>query len=329
MAKRENQKAKLLALVEIFKHKTDEEHPLTLAEISSHLSAYGISAERKSLYDDMETLRTFGYDIISVKRKTTGYYLGSRRFELAELKLLADAVESSRFITVKKSDELIGKLSGEVSEYEADTLRREVHIAGRVKTMNESIYYNVDLIHTAIREDKKIRFLYFNWNEKKEKVFRHGSAYYEISPFALTWDDENYYLIAYDSASDSVRHYRVDKMSRLSVSETARDGKERFEKFDLADYTYSVFGMYGGEREDVTLLVANELAGVIIDRFGTSLTFFPAEDGFFTVHVRIAVSPTFLAWVLGFGSRMRVISPDSVKEKIIALAQETLLSYRK
>ncbi len=328
MAKRENQKAKLLALLEILKRKSDEAHPLTLSAIISHLSAYGIRAERKSLYDDMETLRTYGYDVVSVKSKTTGYYLGARLFELAELKLLVDAVESSRFITVKKSDELIGKLSAEISEYEAASLRREVHIAGRVKTMNESIYYNVDLIHTAIREDKKIRFLYFKWNEKKEKVLRHDGAFYEISPFALTWDDENYYLIAFDSESASVRHYRVDKMMRLSVSEHSRDGKDIFERFDLADYTYSVFGMYGGERENVTLLVANELAGVIIDRFGTDVTLFPAENGFFTVHLRIAVSPTFLSWVLGFGKGMRVLAPDTVRERVIALAKETLLSYR-
>ncbi len=328
MAKSAHQKAKLLALLHIFKQKSDEAHPLSVADIQAHLSAYGISAERKSLYDDMETLRAFGYDIISVKNKTTGYYLGSRLFELAELKLLADAVESSRFITRKKSDELIEKLSAEISEYDAHALRREVHIAGRVKTMNESIYYNVDLIHSAIREDKKIRFVYFGWNEKKEKVLRHDGAFYEVSPFALTWDDENYYLIAYDSEAKKIKHYRVDKMLRLSVASDERDGKSSFQNFDLADYTYSVFGMYGGKREDVTLLVANSLAGVIIDRFGTGVTLFPAEDGFFTVHVRISVSPTFLSWVLGFGKNMRILSPLSVREQLIALAEETILSYR-
>ncbi len=328
MAKSTNQKGKLLALLEILKEKSDEAHPISLSEIKEHLSAYGISAERKSLYDDMETLRAFGYDIVSVKNKTTGYYLGSRLFELAELKLLADAVESSRFITRKKSDELIGKLSAEISEYDAHALRREVHVAGRVKTMNESIYYNVDLIHSAIREDKKVRFLYFGWNAQKEKVLRHDGAFYEISPFALTWDDENYYLIAYDTAAGKIKHYRVDKMLRLSASENKRDGESVFRNFNLAEYAASVFGMYGGQREDVTLLVANALAGVIIDRFGTDITFFPAEDGFFTVHLRISVSPTFLSWVLGFGKDMRILSPLSVKKQLLALAEETLLSYR-
>lgn len=329
MAKGASQKGKLLALIEIFAQKSDEAHPITLAEIQDALSSYGISAERKSLYDDMETLRAYGYDIISVKSKSTGYYLASRRFELAELKLLADAVENSRFITRKKSNELIKKLSSEVSEYDASALRREVHVAGRVKTMNESIYYNVDLIHTAIREDKRILFHYFAWNEKKEKVLRRDGAFYEVSPYALTWDDENYYLIAYDSGAKKIKHYRVDKMLRISLLEDARDGKQFFEKLSIADYTSSVFGMYGGERENVTLLVANSLAGIIIDRFGTDVTFFPAEGDFFTVHLRISVSPTFLSWVLGFGKNMRILSPAHVKEELLSLAQETILAYRK
>ena len=329
MARSEHQKAKLLALVKIFTQRTDEAHPMTMAELQDSLAAYGIRAERKSLYDDMETLRVWGYDIISVKHKTTAYYLGSRRFELAELKLLVDAVGCSRFITQKKTDELIDKLSEFVSDYDADALRRAVLVAGRVKTMNESIYYNVDLIHTAIREDRRIRFRYFHWNERKEQVYRHEGAFYEISPFALTWDDENYYLIAYDTESASVRHYRVDKMTRLSVTDAERDGKEAFAHFSLAEYTHSVFGMFGGEREDVTLLVANSLAGVIIDRFGKDVTLFPSEDGFFTVHVRVVPSPNFLSWVMGFGKNMRILSPASVAEKLVALASEVLLSYRK
>lgn len=329
MPKSENQKAKLLILLDIFRAKSDEEHPLSIADLQKHLAAYDVKAERKTLYDDMELLRTLGHDIVSVHSKKTGYYLAERDFELPELKLLVDAVQGSRFITGKKSDELIGKLSSRVSEYEAASLKRQVHMAGRVKTMNESIYYNVDLIHTAIRTDKKILFQYFRWNEKKERVLGHGGAFYEISPFALTWAEENYYLIAYDSETQSVRHYRVDKMLRLSVGKTAREGKEQFEKFDLAAYTGAVFGMFGGEREHIRLRVANELAGVIIDRFGSDVTFFPSgEEGFFDISVSIAVSPTFLSWVIGFGQKMKIVSPAEVAEQLKALAQDVLLSYR-
>lgn len=329
MAKSENQKTKLLLLLEIFSAKSDEEHPLTVADLQRHLAAYGVRAERKTLYDDMESLRTLGYDIVSLRSKTTGYYLAARRFELAELKLLVDAVQSSRFITKKKSDELIGKLSAEVSEYEAASLKRQVHIAGRVKTMNESIYYNVDLVHTAIRCDKKIRFHYFGWNAKKERVLRHDGAFYEVSPFALTWDDENYYLIAYDSDVGDMRHYRVDKMLHLSVGDREREGKACFEKVDLGSYSTAVFGMFGGNREGVRLRVAEELVGVMIDRFGTDIEFFPCEnEGWFDVNVSVAVSPNFLSWVIGFGSKMKVIAPDGVVQRLQELTAEALMHYR-
>ena len=328
MAKSENQKAKLLLLLDIFRLNSDEEHPLSIAALQKYLAANGVRAERKTLYDDMETLRMLGYDIVAVRAKGTGYYLGERRFALAELKLLVDAVQGSRFITKKKSDELINKLSSEISRYEAESLRRQVYIAGRVKTMNESIYYNVDFIHTAIRCDKKIRFRYFRWDAQKQKVLRHDGAFYEVSPFALTWSEENYYLIAYDGATSSVRHYRVDKMLNLTVTDDEREGKDIFAHFDLGIYAHSVFGMYGGELTDVTLRVADELAGVIIDRFGSDITFFKREDGKFDIHLRVAVSPNFLSWVIGFGNKMQVVSPTSVIEKLKALATETLLSYR-
>lgn len=328
MAKGERQKLKLLALLDILRQKSDEEHPLTMAQIIDLLARQGISAERKSLYDDMEALRTFGYDVISVKSKQTGYYLGERQFSLPELKILAGAVESSRFITKKKSEELIRKLSEDMGEYGARTLKRQLHISNRVKSMNESIYYLVDDIHGAIAAGKRIRFRYFFINEKKEKVYRREGAFYEVSPFALTWADENYYLVAYDATAAALRHFRVDKMTELTVTELAREGTEIFEKCDIAAYSQSVFGMFGGEREAVTLRVANRLAGVILDRFGTDALLSPSGDGFFLVHVRVAVSPTFFGWVFGFGEEMQIVSPASVREDFYARIKRTSALYQ-
>lgn len=327
MAKGERQKLKILALLDILKRKSDEEHPLTMAQIIEQLSLYDITAERKSLYDDMEALRLFGYDVISVKSKQTGYYLGERQFSLPELKLLAGAVESSRFITKRKSEELIGKLAEDMGEYAAHTLKRQVHIANRVKSMNESIYYHVYDIHGAIASDRRIHFRYFFINEKKERVYRRCGETYEVSPFALVWADENYYLIAYDATYDTLRHYRVDKMADLKVTDLPREGKELFEKSDVSDYSQSVFGMFGGDRRDVTLRVHNSLAGVILDRFGSNLLFSPDGEEHFLVRVRVAVSPNFFGWLFGLGDRIELTAPTDVRQSFLAHAKETLRVY--
>ena len=329
MAKSERQKIKLLALLEILKQKSDEAHPLTIAQLIEHLSHYGVSAERKSLYDDMETLRTFGYDVISVKSKSTGYYLGERQFSLPELKLLAGAVESSRFITKKKSEELIRKLSEDAGEHGARNIKRQVHISNRVKSMNESIYYYVDDIHSAIAADVRIRFLYFYFNEKKEKVYRRNGEVHEVSPFALIWDDENYYLIAYDAAHGELRHYRVDKMQSLSVTDLPREGKKLYEKSDVADYSQSVFGMFGGEKHAVTLRVENRLAGVMLDRFGMDALLSPDGDEHFLLRVRVTVSPNFFGWVCGFGEGVEIVAPDDVRESFRAHAKKIERLYEK
>lgn len=329
MAKSERQKVKLLALLEILKKKSDEAHPLTIAQLIELLSHYGVRAERKSLYDDMETLRSFGYDVISVKSKSTGYYLGERQFSLPELKVLAGAVESSRFITKKKSEELISKLSADAGEYSARNIKRQVSISNRVKSMNESIYYHVDDIHTAIAADVRIRFLYFYVNEKKERVYRRDGAVHEVSPFALVWADENYYLVAYDANFGELRHYRVDKMQSLTVTALPREGKEIYEKSDISDYSQSVFGMFGGEQKPITLRVENGLAGVMLDRFGMDTLLSPDGDGHFLLRVRITVSPTFFGWVFGFGAGVEITAPADVREAFIAHAKKIVSSYDK
>ena len=238
MAKSGNQKGKLLYLAEIFHRETDEAHGLTLAELTERLAAYGVQAERKTLYADMEELRRCGLDIDSWKEgREYRYRLASREFELPELKLLVDAVQASRFITESKSRSLIKKLESLVSVHDARQLQRQVLIAGRVKTMNESIYYNIDKLHSAIGEGKQIRFQYFQWTVEKKEALRRDGGWYCVSPWHLRWDDENYYLIAYDAEADRVKHYRVDKMKRITLLEAPRLGQERMARFDPAVYT--------------------------------------------------------------------------------------------
>lgn len=322
-----NNKLKILYLMRLFLERTDEKHGLTLEEIAAALSELGISVERKALYSDIEALRTFGIDIQMRKEGATRYHVVSRDFEMPELKLLVDAVQGSKFITPKKSTDLIKKLEALASEHEARQLQRQVFVAGRIKTMNESIYYTVDDIHEAINGNSKISFQYFEWNVEKEKVLRHDGKIYRVSPFALTWDDENYYLIAYDSENEQIRHYRVDKMQKIKVLDERRDGAERFRDFDMAQYSKKTFGMFRGKEELVTLRCKNKLASIIIDRFGRETPFYKVDVEHFEIHERVAISPLFLTWVLNFGADIEIVSPDSVRAEFAQLLRETLAAY--
>ncbi len=323
MPKSANQKIKILYLMKILLERTDDEHGLTLSELSEALAEYGVEAERKTLYDDLEVLRVFGLDIEKRKDTSVRYHVVSREFELPELKLLVDAVQSSKFITHKKSTELIKKIAGFTSRYESQKLQRQVFVANRIKTMNESIYYTVDYIHEAINNDVKVSFQYFRWNEKKEKVLKEHT----ISPWALTWDDENYYMIGYDSKDGIIKHFRVDKMMRIRLTEEKRDGAELFKDFDMALYSKKTFGMYHGQEEFVTLRCSNRIAGVIIDRFGADLPFTNVTDSHFEIHVRVYTSPLFYTWLMNFGADITILSPESVKEGYIRLAKEGLAQY--
>ena len=315
--KGDNQKQKMLYLVKIFSEETDDRHFLTMPEIIQKLADYGVNADRKTLYQDIDELRKFGFDILTVKEKRSYYYyLGSREFELAELKLLVDSVQSARFMTGKKSDQLIGKLESLVSKHEASKLHRQVIIAGRVKGDNETIYYNVDRIHDAISEDRQIRFRYYDWNLKKEKIPRYDGMWYKMSPWALMWDDEMYYLVVYDAKYDKVTHYRVDKMKDIEILEDAREGKEAFTEFNLAHYTGTLFGMFAGEETRVTLEAANYMIGVMIDRFGRDIIITPVDDDHFRITVSVAVSSHFLGWIMSLDGDVRIIGPDSVVEQM-------------
>ena len=317
MAKSSNQKLKLVYLMKILLEKTDETHSITMSEIIDALQAYGIGAERKSLYDDLETLRVYGMDIIGTQEDRKYYYhVGNRQFELAELKLLVDSVQSAKFITEGKSNELIKKIEGLASQYEASQLHRQVFVNGRVKTMNESIYYNVDRIHTAIAENSRIRFRYFQWNVDKEMELRHNGAVYEVSPWALSWDDENYYLIAYDSIQGIIKHFRVDKMLNIESSGEQREGKQMFKSFNMAAYARKTFGMYGGVEEWVRIKCDNSLAGVMIDRFGKDVSMTRLNEIQFVATVDVAVSRQFMAWVIGLGDGAEIIGPESVVDEM-------------
>lgn len=327
MPKGSNQKLKLYHLAQIMLENTDDGHYITMPEIMSALEAYEVTADRRTIYADLKDLEALG---IEVEGEPVGggyrYHVVERPFELPELKLLVDAIQSSKFITERKTNALIRKLEKLVSKYEAMKLQRQVYVSGRIKTMNESIYYTVDTIHNAISENRKIRFQYFQWNVKKEMELRHDGAYYHISPWGLSWDAENYYLIGYDSEAGKIKHYRVDKMLRLQMSDEKREGKEYFKKLDMADYAKKSFGMFGGREEKVKLLVENTLAGVIIDRFGKDIMLIPSDEEHFTVNVDVHVSTQFFGWIISLGERVKILGPEEVvaqmKEEIQRLARQ-------
>ena len=316
MAKSEKQKLKLLYIMQCLTEKTDAEHSVTTQEIIDYLALQGINAERKSIYTDIDLLIDYGMDIVKNSGRSGGYTLVSRQFELAELKLLVDAVQSSKFITTKKSRDLIGKLETLCSKYEAGQLHRQVVVTNRNKTVNENIYYNVDIIYNAIAENVKIQFQYFEWDVNKEMHLRRNGKVYEVSPWLLTWDDENYYLVGFDSEAGIIKHYRVDKMLHIRMSTEAREGKEHFKQLDMADYTKKSFGMFGGKEKTVKLLVDNRLAGVIIDRFGKDIMLIPADENHFTVNVDVHVSKQFLGWVFSLGEQVKILSPEDVVEQM-------------
>lgn len=327
MARSANQKIKILYLMRILLERTDDDHGMTLEEISNALWECGVEAERKTLYDDLEVLRVFGLDIEKRKGKTVRYHVVSREFELPELKLLVDAVQSSKFITHKKSNELIKKIESFTSRYEASQLQRQVFVSNRIKTMNESIYYTVDYIHDAINSNVKVSFHYFSWNVKKEKALRHNGDRFVISPWALTWDDENYYMIGYDHISGLVKHYRVDKMLNIQLTDEKRDGAELFKNFDMAVYSKETFGMYGGKEQTVTLRCNNRIAGVIIDRFGTNLPFSNVTDTHFEIRIKVHTSPLFYSWLMSFGADITILSPNEVIDEYKTLAHAGLDQY--
>ena len=328
MAKAAMQKTRILTLMEMLERETDEDHGLTVAEIVERYADAGISAERKSVYDDFGALEDFGVDVKRERQNgRTEYRLLSRKFEIAELKILVDAVQSAKFITPRKSDELIVKLTTLASDRRSRELKRAVFVADRAKSMNESVFIAVDAIHAAIRDNKQVGFFYFDLNEKKEKVYRHDKKRYEVSPYALAMDDGKYYLIAYDAAAGKIKHYRVDKTERLSALDSPREGRELFKNFNLAKYVTEHFGMFGGEETLVTLRCENHLAQIVVDRFGKDVTLNRRGDGKFDISVRVIVSDVFLSWVLSLSPEMTIVEPKSVRAKMRSLVESAAAEY--
>ena len=313
MARSERQKLKLLYLRDYLLRNTDEQHPVTMKQMIAYLDQNDIPAERKSIYTDIELLRTYGMDII---QESGNYYVGGRYFELPELKLLVDSVQSSKFITYKKTGSLIKKIEEMASIYEAQLLNRQVYVTNRIKSMNESIYYNVDEIHSGIAHNRKIQFHYFEYDIAKKRIFRKSGNFYEVSPYALTWDDENYYMVAFDSDAEIIKHYRVDKMADISITDQERDGKEHFESLDMGTYAKKVFGMFSGKERSVRLRVENHLVGAILDRFGKDVSIVPDGEDHFSVSVDVIVSSQFFGWISGFGPDIVITAPDAVVEQM-------------
>ena len=309
--------------------KTDDEHSLTLAQIIKELQKYDITAERKSLYDDFKCMEeNLGIEVIKEQEgRETYYHVGSRTFELAEVKLLIDAIQSSKFISKSKSDVLIKKMNAFVSEHQAKQLKRQVYVNDRIKTMNESIYYSVDSIHNAISGNKQIEFLYCSWTIDKKLEPRKEGKKYKVSPWALTWADENYYLVAYDSEAGKVKHYRVDKMMKLSVSEDRREGEEHFKNFDMTSYALENFSMFGGEIRRVHIEFPNDKVGIFIDRFGKDIAIKKAGQDRSMIAVDVAVSLQFFGWIFSLGSDVKITGPSDVVDKARERAKGFLENY--
>ena len=328
MAKSENQKQKLLYIINYLMDNTDSNHAVTTPELIRYLNDMGIKAERKSIYNDIATLNDFGFDIIRSDEHRGGYMLASRDFELAEVKLLVDLVQASKFITEKKSRELITKLETLVSKNDAKALQGQVEVIGRNKTINETIYYTVDIIHSAISKNVKFRFQYYEWDTNKKLVPQHNGDFFVVSPWALTWDDEYYYMVAFDQYEKIIKHYRVDKMRSVSLSEEPRVGKERFENKTLAEYDKQTFSMFSGEKRTLRLLCEKEILGVLVDRFGNDVSMRPEGTKHVMAHMEVQVSSQFFGWLAGLGSKVRIVAPDDVAEEYKKYLDSILILYR-
>lgn len=326
MPRSENQKQKLLYLLKFFYEETDEEHTLTVNQIIDKLNQNGIAAARRSIYDDIRTLQDFGIDIVMRKSKTCEYFLSSRLFETSELKILIDSIQSSRFITKKKSESIIKRLKQLASKPQSRKFSGQIYIYDRIKSMNECILYNVDTLHNAIAENRKVMFRYFDYNIKREKVFRKNSESYSVSPLALTFDNENYYLISYNDKYEDYVHYRVDKMVDIEISKEKRIMPK--EKFNAAEYVKPMFSMFDGKVEHITALFHISYLNVIIDRFGDNVILRETKDEeCFQATFKAAVSPTFLSWIIGFGAGALILSPQWVADEVKNLALEAAKMY--
>jgi len=324
MPKSDNQKLKILYILDYLQKNSHEDTPVRAAELIAMLSRHGISCDRKTVYSDIAALQDYGVDIVSIPGKNGGYYIASRNFELPELKLLIDAVQSSRYLTQKKSRELIEKLCAQCNEQDAKLLTRTVLVSGRVKSMNETIYYNVDAIQEAIAQNKQITFRYFDWDVGGKRRYREKEYY--ASPYGLCQDNENCYLLAL-SQRHGVTSYRVDRMSDIRTTGIPRTPCPELTGKALHDHANRLFQMFAGDAVDVKMRFHRELLNVVIDRFGKETMLIPDGPEHFNFTVKVAVSPMFLSWVIGFGTKARILYPQSVIDQCRQLCQEAMSQY--
>ena len=325
MAKSDNQKLKIFYILDYLKRNSHQDHPVRANELISMLDRnHNIACDRKTVYSDIAALQEYGVDIVSIPGRNGGYYIASRNFELPELKLLIDAVQSSRYLTEKKSRELIEKLCEECSVYDANLMRRDVLVSGRVKSMNETTYYNVDRIQDAISQNKQISFRYFDWGIDGKRKYR--SKDYKASPYGLCQDNENCYLLGH-SPRYGITSYRVDRMSDIQILETDRDPCPELTGKALTAHANQLFQMYSGDQVTVKMRFHRSMANAVIDKFGRNTMLIPDGEDHFTFTVSVAVSPMFLSWVIGFGPKAKILYPDSVIQQCVAMCQEALENY--
>lgn len=323
-----NQKIKILYLMRIFLEQTDEEHPMSVKELIAYLNSLGISAERKTVYDDIETLRNFGMDILNRREHPAGFYLASREFELPELRLLVDAVQSSRCITNGKSRQLIRKLESLASVYESRQLRRQGFAENRIRTINENVYYSIDMIQRALTEDRQISFQYCEWTVEKKLRPENEGERYSVSPWGLVWQNEEYYLITYDEKCGRVKQYQVDKLQQIRIEKEVRRGREFFENYDIGELTSRTFGMFGGREVTICLEAHNRLVGVVLDRFGRDIMIHRKDPEYFKTLVRVNISDQFFGWIASLGPDVVIASPDEVRDKYREFLEKSLSNYK-
>ena len=323
-----NQKLKILYLMKFLQEKTDREHPVSVKDIIRTMEAYGISVERKTVYDDIETLRTFGMKIGSRRGKPAGFYLEERTFELPELKFLMDAVQSSKFITEKQSAALVRKLEDLASVHEAKKLKSQVFLMPGIKTLNEEIYTNIETIYDAISANRQISFRYYQWTLSRELKPKRGGERYRVSPGKLLWNNDNYYLMGLDESSGIVKHYRVDKMMDVAVEEEKRSGESVFRDFDMGRFSAETFGMFDGKETILKIRFSNELVGVVLDRFGKKAVLQRSDDTHFFLQTHIRVSGQFFGWLTGLGSGAEIVSPEKVRKEYKSFLTKILKTYK-
>lgn len=324
----EDNRYKTMLVRDLLLEKTDPDHPITQLQIQEELrTRYQVDLNRKTVSSILQFLTERGR--MDIRHNVHGYYVAERTFTMPELKLLVDTVQAAKFLTEDKSRQLIRKLEGLTSEHLSKELHREVFLFNRPKTENETAYNAVDGLFSAINNNRQVTFQYTQWNFRKELEVRRGGAYYQVSPWALTWSDENYYLIAYNPLHQEIRHYRVDKIKNLRILLQKRQGQDVFEHFDLAAYVKSTFNMYSGKVRRVTLRCENVLAGVMIDRFGRDVMLIPIGPNHFHVTVDVAISPQFFGWAAGIGPRMQIDSPEDVRSMFLQYLYSIFLPYQK